>query len=280
MSEKRLLRMKEDIFEAAIMERQMSDNIGGEGEDTKKKCRPDDDNAEEKRHGSIIITNNNHNVHPRSTQHERKEPHWVEKGTLIVLFLTFFAALFAGYEARRLADLTDTAVTDTQRISTQQAKDTAQSLQFAKDAAEAAKTSARAAEQSANTSINVERPFLHIFKADLVHTGPRDTMPTVLMSPNSLWGSVANSNSVGAPKCVLPAALTEIDLDDLVAKRKVVIFYGFIKYEGMLNFTYTRGFGVFYVWDKNFFADINSDAYNYDHADERQSGQAIIRPAQ
>ena len=35
-------------------------------------------------------------------------------GTLLVLFLTFLAALYAGYEAKRLADLTQTAISDTQ----------------------------------------------------------------------------------------------------------------------------------------------------------------------
>jgi hypothetical protein len=41
-----------------------------------------------------------------------KKSNWVEKGTLGVLFLTFVAACYAGYEADRLANLTQTLVSD------------------------------------------------------------------------------------------------------------------------------------------------------------------------
>ena len=40
----------------------------------------------------------------------------------------------------------------------------------------------------------------------------------------------------------------------------------------MLNFVYTKGFGVYYDFGRSFFGDINSDAYNYDIKTERPQG--------
>ncbi|MFY9759000.1 MAG: hypothetical protein WAK32_01150 [Xanthobacteraceae bacterium] len=67
----------------------------------------DKSQADDKGCRSIVITNDNRNVYPHAAQENGKKPNWVEKGTLIVLFLTLGAALFAGFEAYRLADSTE-----------------------------------------------------------------------------------------------------------------------------------------------------------------------------
>jgi hypothetical protein len=93
----------------------------------------------------------------------------ISSGTLVVLFLTFLAALYAGMEADRLANLTEKAVghadtaaktqhsdtlaalqkaedanTTARTVAEQQAKDTAIALAISKQAADAAKTQSEA----------------------------------------------------------------------------------------------------------------------------------------
>jgi hypothetical protein len=46
-----------------------------------------------------------------TAKHSPEPPNWVDKGTLVVLILAFLAAIYAGYEASRLADGTDRLVT-------------------------------------------------------------------------------------------------------------------------------------------------------------------------
>lgn len=113
--------------------------------DPAEKTDSNKDCTEQKRDGSIVITNDNRNVYPQASQEERKKPNWVEKGTLIVLFFTFCAAIYAGIEAHRLAEWTKTAVGDAETVATQQSADTAKLLKISRDAADAAKTSAEAA---------------------------------------------------------------------------------------------------------------------------------------
>jgi hypothetical protein len=73
-------------------------------------------------------------------------------------------------------------------------------------------------------------------------------------------------------KCTFREPLTEVDYVDIKEGKKAIIFFGFIKYEGMLNFVYTKGFGVYYDFRRSFFVDINSDSYNYDIKTERPQG--------
>jgi len=63
------------------------------GKHAAEKSDSDKSQAENKRNGSIIITNDNRNIYPQAAHEERKKPNWVERGTLVVLFLTFAAAL-------------------------------------------------------------------------------------------------------------------------------------------------------------------------------------------
>jgi hypothetical protein len=69
---------------------------------------------------STIITNNNRNDHPDKSQSRSHPPNWVEKGTLFVLTLTLLAAGYAGYQANRLADLTNQAISDNRDVTKDQ----------------------------------------------------------------------------------------------------------------------------------------------------------------
>jgi len=112
------------------------------GKNAAEKADRDKDHAEQKRDGAIIVANDNRNVYPDAAHEDRKKPNWVEKGTLVVLTLTLFAAGYAGYEAHRLADSTEMAIGDARRVAEGQSKDTAESLKIARDAADAATTAA------------------------------------------------------------------------------------------------------------------------------------------
>jgi hypothetical protein len=189
------------------------------------------------------------------------------------------------------------------------------SADASEQSAKASEVAARAAQQSAEATIRIERPFLHIVQVNLIQSSPKDTSPTIdfqfinagktvgilrevrfecriegpilpiwpifyrgtnttrtLIIPEGRWGSIGG----GIPKCELPAPVTESDWDDLADKRKAIIFYGDLKYEGMLDITYTKGFGVLYIFEKQFFGDMNSDAYNYDRQERRPSGPVEI----
>jgi hypothetical protein len=154
--------------------------------DTQATSKDDKSHADEKGAGSIVITNDNRQIYPHATQESRKKPSWVEKGTLIVLALTFLAALFAGYEANRLANLTNTAVNDAESAATKQKADTAQALEFAKEAAEASGVSAKAAAESATAAtrnvdviINSERARILTGSIILTKNGDTDPQPKV-----------------------------------------------------------------------------------------------------
>jgi hypothetical protein len=112
--------------------------------DTEIKSEPTEQRADDKGRGSIIITNDNRHVYPQTPQEGRKEPSWAEKGTLVILTCTFLAAIYAGYEANRLANLTETAVSDSETTATRQATDTTKSLELSKEAADAATIANRA----------------------------------------------------------------------------------------------------------------------------------------
>jgi hypothetical protein len=89
----------------------------GGSKDTQKVASSDEEKPEEKGRGSIIITNDNRHIYSHEPQQESKKPSWVEKGTLVVLFLTFCAALFAGIEAYSLASDTRIAVVDAEKAT-------------------------------------------------------------------------------------------------------------------------------------------------------------------
>jgi hypothetical protein len=57
---------------------------------------------------------------PIPSHNNPKPPNWVEKWTLGVLTLTLIAAGYAGFEARRLADLTEHLITDGRQSSERQ----------------------------------------------------------------------------------------------------------------------------------------------------------------
>lgn len=56
------------------------------------------------------ICSDNADINPAPSQQGTKKPNWVDKGALAALWLAFAAAVYAGCEAKRLADLTDTMI--------------------------------------------------------------------------------------------------------------------------------------------------------------------------
>ena len=91
-----------------------------------------------------------------------------------------------------------------------------------------------------------------------------------LAAAGSLIGSHVPDNPIA--KCTFSEPFTDVDYVDLKNGTKIIIYFGFIKYEGLLNFIYMRGFGVIYDFKRSFFVDINSDTYNYDIKTERPQG--------
>ena len=84
-----------------------------------------------------------------TTNRSPEPPSWVEISTLIVLTLTLAAACLAGYEASRLADLTQIAINDARHAADQQQRNTESSLRLTRRAIEVAADSANAAKTQA-----------------------------------------------------------------------------------------------------------------------------------
>jgi hypothetical protein len=87
---------------------------------------------------SPIPTQQNSEGHRDSTRHVYLKRDCFDFINTIVITLAFFAAVYAGSEAKRLADLTQTAVTNSTSDSARQAADTQSSLAISKQAADAA----------------------------------------------------------------------------------------------------------------------------------------------
>lgn len=113
-----------------------------------------------------------------------------------------------------------------------------------------------------------------IAPSSLPPTPPYDSSKTGTTRALAVATNYIGSNVPATPlaKCSFREPFTGPDYVDLRDGRKIIIFFGFIKYEGMLNFVYTKGFGVYYDFGRSFFGDINSDAYNYDIKTERPQG--------
>ena len=86
------------------------------------------DSAEAKEQGTSRTGDSNINA---STAYNKPDkPNWVEIGTLMVLILTFGAAIFAGAEAKRLADATEIAISESRDATAKQVKLTVESNQI------------------------------------------------------------------------------------------------------------------------------------------------------
>src|SRR5262249_24200985 len=91
-----------------------------------------------------------------------------------------------------------------------------------------------------------------------------------LVGVTNSFGSNVPANTL--PKCFLSRSMTSSEIEEFKNGSKVLTVIGFIRYEGMLNYIYTKDFGVFWHRERKYFADINSETYNYDIATERPKG--------
>jgi hypothetical protein len=83
----------------------MAEDMGGRNGDNK--TAPNNDGLKKEPKRPVILRPNQETYKSRRNP---DPPNWVEKWTLIVLVLTFFAACYAGYEADRLATDTETTI--------------------------------------------------------------------------------------------------------------------------------------------------------------------------
>jgi hypothetical protein len=96
----------------------MSEDVGGENASIKGD--PNKDRPHEQRSDAATVTNESDIVRSDRSQRSRKESNCVENGTLLVLFFTFLAAVYAGYEAKRLADATGVSISDARSATAKQ----------------------------------------------------------------------------------------------------------------------------------------------------------------
>jgi len=68
---------------------------------------------------SLPPSRNDGDNNTSTAEHNPYLPNWVEQGTLVVLFLAFLAACYAGYEADRLAAATESALSDARIVAKQ-----------------------------------------------------------------------------------------------------------------------------------------------------------------
>jgi hypothetical protein len=97
-----------------------------------------------------------------------------------------------------------------------------------------------------------------------------------IVVPGGLYGSDTGTTSL--PKCLINNPISESEYNELRAGNKCIIFFGFIKYESLLDFVYVRGFGAAYDYSRKFFVDINSDIYNYERIEKRPIGALQLAP--
>jgi hypothetical protein len=93
----------------------MTDNTIGKHANEKTGA---DQNGADQKNPSVLATPRD--IDSNAPIRKPKPPNWVEKWTLIALVFTFFAALYAGYEATRLANGTDRLVRDAEDTAERQ----------------------------------------------------------------------------------------------------------------------------------------------------------------
>lgn len=196
-------------------------------ENTAEKTETNKDHAEQKRDGALIITNDNRNIHPKATHDDREKPNWVEKGTLAVLTLTLFAAGYAGYEAHRLADSTEVAIGDARKVADAQSRDTTQSLQIARDAANATRASIEA--------VKIQlRPYISFDQVDISDaTGP--LAPTIFLQIKNAGVTPAYDLEWLTSYAAVPFP----NSPDIVVDRTKPISHGALAVGASLSKTYT-----------------------------------------
>jgi hypothetical protein len=276
-----------------------SDSIGRDGDKV-----PCGDKNKSNDHGglTIFITQDTHtNTKPPNTHSEAKDqPNWVEKWTLVVLFLAFIAATYAGYEANRLADLTQIVIDDAAKVSKQQAQDTTTALGLSKQSADAAAS-------AVETNIATERARLFLgnvfFKGDredpypiisfqIINLGKTSALvigvsyECSIISPNidinptcdpkrlRLAMNVVSSGSIFTPpvgqECTFDRDVIKEDYVGLSTKSKIILFKGFVRFKDIFSNTFTKRFGVYGygATETEFFPIANADGYNIEIKDQ------------
>src|SRR5579872_2997122 len=80
---------------------------------------------------SFDRSHDHRDTNPAGNQPEQYEGEWIGATTLVVLYLTFCAAVYAAIEGKRLADLTIEAITHADDATTTQHTDTLEALKVA-----------------------------------------------------------------------------------------------------------------------------------------------------
>jgi hypothetical protein len=121
----------------------------------------------------------------------------------IVVIMAFLAAVYAGKEAKRLADLTQTSIANASADSIRQAADTQSSLALTKQVAEAAKA-------SASEVIAERRPFVGIDEKEIIINKPLTFDKDGASINFDLWfhntgkSAAINTSSVGGALSIAP----------------------------------------------------------------------------
>jgi hypothetical protein len=124
---------------------------------------------------SIDITNSNNNPPDRNRISKEKQRDWLDYVTVGVLVATFGAALYAGIEAGRLANLTQAMIIHGDNTADIQHKDTLSALSKADDANTI----------SANALTTVQRAFVFAKSFNNVLYGNSDSLGIQVMWQNS-----------------------------------------------------------------------------------------------
>jgi hypothetical protein len=218
---------------------------------------------------------------------------------ITVLVFAFFAAVAAALEAHRLADLTQTAITNADTESKRQAGDTQTALSLSKQAAEAA---ARAVE----TTISSERARIFVIpvpvnRADnttpitsvsyqIINLGRTsglitdvdadcDVVPNgVAHLPGYSSGNDHSANEAiiagGTYNVPMPCTFTSPISGEETAelgKTKIIWFRGYVVFQDVYGTTWKKYFGLYSLGDKSvsFFATSQIGSYNR----EEKTGQ-------
>src|SRR5580704_18446387 len=76
---------------------------------------------------------------------------------------------------------------------------------------------------------------------------------------------LVDTNTIGSgEQCHLQRYITNNDYDDINIGRENIVCYGFIKYDTVFSRVFTRGFGVIYIPNSNYFTTGQMPSYNYD----------------
>jgi hypothetical protein len=173
-----------------------------------------------------------------------------------------------------------------------------------KDSADAAADSASATLRQVELAEADQRPYIHLLDLRLRKQSPRDPTPAIFYQFGNAGRSAAimrelnidcviidnkrpepsyknektrhGRTLIGASTtlqagfnsidfCKLEKSLTDIDWDAVERGSKIILFYGFIKYEGVANLTYTKHFAAYYVPALgDGFTDVDDIAFNYE----------------